>query len=112
MIRTSIARMSRIAFPALLALMCITRSTNAQQPNGDVREFTINPVAPPTPALKYSLLFAPVDRTPGNAAIAYMQAAMLIKPEADQLQDRCMDARSAGNEATFHELSAQLIPLS
>src|SRR4051812_36294266 len=107
-----VARGPRIAPIALLVLLCFTFPTNAQQLKGEVREFTINPVAPPEPALKYRLLFAPLDRTPGNAATAYMQAAMLITPEADQLQDKSMDARGAGNEGAFYEAAMQLIPLT
>jgi len=40
----------------------------------DKETFELTPAAPPTPVLKYHLLFDPVEQTPGNAAPLYLRA--------------------------------------
>lgn len=58
-----------------IVLICFTSSTGAQPANpARVVEMRIHPAAPAEPALKYRLTPDPADRTPGNAAQAYLVA--------------------------------------
>jgi hypothetical protein len=100
--------MERIWIFCALILTTIATTALAQPaPRGDVRTFELHPVAPPTPALKYQLLFDPVDRIHGNAAIPFMQATMLIKPEIDALRDKAIDAHGK-DDVTYYALAEQI----
>src|SRR5688572_9891910 len=59
----------------------------------ELRSFEIAPVAPPTPALKYQLLFDDsADRRPGNAAILYLQAALLLGAPTEEKSEQALEA--------------------
>jgi hypothetical protein len=95
---------------AILLTALFTVPTRAAAPStADILSFDIHPVAPPTPALKYRLLFDPVDRFHGNAALTYMQATMFIEPEQDKLRETCIDDLTNKNDKAFHEYAMQLV---
>ena len=53
--------------PILILTLCAT-ALSQTPPKPDVGTFELTPIAPPTPALKYQLLFDDaLDRRPGNA---------------------------------------------
>src|SRR5438477_12347910 len=82
-------------------------STPATQPTAaDVRTFELTPAAPPQPAMKYQLLFDDLnDRRPGNAAILYLQTALLMgSGTADEAQ-KAVEAYEAGDLKTFDTLA-------
>src|SRR3954470_19815978 len=81
-------------------------STPATQSAADVRTFELTPVGPPQPAMKYQLLFDDLnDRRPGNAAILYLQAALLMgSGTADEAQ-KAVEAYEAGDLKTFNALA-------
>jgi hypothetical protein len=66
--RWMICLMTILSFP-LLAL---------GQSGADTRTFDLTPTPPTVPALKYMLLFDPVDRLDGNAALQYDAAMQLL----------------------------------
>jgi hypothetical protein len=67
----------------------------------EVRSFELTPVAPPTPALKYHLLFTAAERVPGNAALAYLDAAFLLAPDSNEKAERALDALGAKDAKAF-----------
>jgi len=76
-----------------------------------VLSFELTPVAPPTPALKYQLLFDDwLDRRPGNAAVLYLDSMLLAhanKAEGDKAL-KALDAYEAKDMATFDSLADSL----
>src|SRR3954452_14034584 len=94
-----------------IGLLALTASA-AEPSRLDVRTFDIRPVAPTTPALKYRLRFDPVDRYHGNAALAYMQAAMFVEPDNDKLRERCLDDLAKGDDKAFAEDAKELLSTS
>lgn len=79
----------------------------------DVRTFHIKAVAPPTPALKHQLLFDPVDRVAGNAAVSYLDAVLLASPDAAEKADKALAAYEAKDTRTFEQIvdSMDLAPM-
>ena len=64
------------------------------------------PSAPPTPALKYQLLFQNAyDRHPGNAANLYLEAALLTTEKETDQADAALDKYSAGDMAGFNSMA-------
>ncbi|MFT3784966.1 MAG: hypothetical protein QM770_02210 [Tepidisphaeraceae bacterium] len=45
---------------------------------GDIRSFTLSPVAPPTPVLKYRFDYEAYERTAGDAAPIYLEAMLVL----------------------------------
>src|SRR5689334_22226055 len=81
-------------------------STPATQPAADVRTFELTPVAPPTPAMKYQLLFDDLDqRRPGNAAPLYLETALLLGEGTAGEAERALNAYEAGDLKTFDALA-------
>jgi hypothetical protein len=102
--------MMRIAFAVLLVLpaLCVAQTTQSSPSQADVRTFDLTPTPPPVPALKYELLYDTLaDRSPGNAAILYMQTTMLLGPTADTAQ-KALEAYDANDLETFDKLAAEL----
>ncbi len=58
----------------------------------DTRAFELTPTPPPTPALRYQLTTSPADRRPGNAAQAYLEAALTVSAEQSDAMDKAVDA--------------------
>jgi hypothetical protein len=94
--------MKRLIF-SLTMIFCLAAPCGAQTlpGNGDFRAFELSPTAPPTPALKYELLFDPLDRRPGNAALLYSQAESLLNADFTKLIDKAEDAYYAKDAAGF-----------
>src|SRR5208282_2936799 len=70
----------------------------------DVQNFTIAPTAPPTPALKFKLMFDSTELQPGNAAVYYMQAMMFGNDNLYKEVQEAMDAVQGGNDAAFKRI--------
>jgi hypothetical protein len=85
-------------------------SSPATQPaQTDARTFELTPVAPPAPAMKYQLLFDDLDqRRPGNAAVLYMQAALLMGSGSAEEADKALEAYDAGDFKTFDALAGSI----
>src|SRR5579872_4457770 len=91
----------------ILALNATTFAQNALKP--DVRKFELTAVAPPTPALKYQLLFDDsLDCLPGNAAILYFDSILLMGQDARDKAARAIDAYDAGDMSRFSSLADSL----
>lgn len=90
-----------------MLFLAATAFSQATQPDEQVFELTA--VAPPTPALKYQLLFDDQSaRRPGNAALLYMDAILLMGPDAKQKAEQALKAFDAGDMKTFDALAPAL----
>lgn len=58
---------------------------------GDDFSFILTPVGESTPALQNELMVDPVLRIPGNAALTYLRAAMLIGGDTERLVDQTLE---------------------
>jgi hypothetical protein len=74
----------------------------------DVRTFELTAVAPPTPALKHQLLFSFAERIPGNAAIAYLDAILLMGPDTGDKTEKALEAYDAKDMKAFETLAREL----
>lgn len=70
-------------------------------PEPEVRRFELTPVAPPTSGMKHHLLFDYSERIPGNAAIAYLDSALLLQPDSNDKAEKALSALDAKDEAGF-----------
>jgi hypothetical protein len=107
--------MKRYAQIALWVLMvCAVGAVNAApattttQDTDDVKSFELTPVAPPTPALKYSFQYPYVERVPGNAAPLYLDAVLLMPPGAQEKAEQAWDAYAANDSQKFDKLAEEL----
>jgi len=102
--------MKRVALIGLLMLaMGAPAMAQTSRPSPDVRTFELSPVAPPTPALKYQLLFDDLgDRRPGNAAILYLDSILLMGPDTKDKAQKALDAYAAKDDKTFDALADSL----
>src|SRR6476619_1199105 len=61
----------------------------------DKKSFDLTPAAPPTPALKYQLMFDDAgDRIPGNAAILYLDSVLLLNADTREQIRHAVEAYS------------------
>jgi hypothetical protein len=101
-----------VLLTALVLSVCASiraqTSQSSTQPAPDVRSFELNPASPPTPALKYHLLFDSSDRYPGNAAIVYMQALLFLEADTPEKAQKALDAYEAKDLKTFDSLASSL----
>lgn len=92
----------------IASTVCGTAAAQAAEKPA-TRSFEITPARPPTPALKYQLLFDDLaDRRPGNAAILYLQTVLLMGPEAKDKGALALEAYEAHDMATFNKLAGEL----
>src|SRR5438270_4042475 len=92
--------------PALAQTRPSPSSPATRPVEADVRTFELTPVAPPQPAMKYQLLFDDLDqRRPGNAAVLYMQAVLLMGSGTAEEADKALGAYDAGDLKTFDALA-------
>jgi hypothetical protein len=71
----------------------------------DQYDFTLTPTPPPTPAMKYQLLYENfADRTAGNAAILYLQSTLLLDADTTDKVDKALDAYDAKDFNKFDTL--------
>src|SRR5262245_9270949 len=64
----------------VLVLPLVGRAQDATDPNVPQKiELTLIPAAEPRPALRYRLMPAPHERTPGNGAVLYYRALLWLK---------------------------------
>lgn len=101
--------MKRLTLAAALLLLTFTpRTASAQstRPQEDVRSFELTAVAPPTPAMKYQLRYTDLaDRLPGDAVVLYLDAVLLMGPDAGPNASKALDAFEAHDTKTFGELA-------
>src|SRR2546421_3090805 len=100
--------MKRFVFILTLALTLYATAAHAQPgaTKPDTKTFELTPVAPPTPALKYQLLFDDLgDRRPGNAAILYLDAILLMDPDAKDQAQKALDAYEAKDTRAFDSIA-------
>ena len=96
---------------AIVALLLVPSLVVAQasKPAPDVRSFELTPTPPPVPALRYELLYDMVaDRVPGNAAILYIQTAILMGNESRDHALAALDAYEANDLEKFNALAEKL----
>src|SRR5687767_11005416 len=96
----SIAILVSIAAPAL----------SQAPPDPDIRDFEITATLPSTPILKHQLYFEFPDRIPGNAALAYLDAILLIPEGAKEKAEKAIRAYAAKDTASFAKLADGLAP--
>src|ERR1700679_2618616 len=89
-------------------LNCVLFAAAFGQSRGGYATFELNPVAPPEPAAKYSLVFDPKEKRPGNAAVFYLRAAILFSSGHPDLVDKAYDAQTAKNQDQFIKLASQI----
>ena len=102
--------MKKFIVSSLLILgVCAPGRAQTTRPQPDVRTFELTAIAPPTPVLKYQLLFDDLaDRRSGNAALLYMDSILLAGPQADEKTSKALDAYAAKDTNTFNELADSL----
>jgi len=84
-------------------------AAQTSQPTPDVKSFELTPTPPPVPALKYELLYDVLtDRIPGNAAILYIQTALLMGTESPKLALEALDAYEANDLEKFDKLAEKI----
>ena len=98
--------MKRLLLTTVLAL-CASPLLLAQE-QSDKKTFEITPTAPPTPALKYQLLFDNYTaRRPGNAAI-FITALMFQSDAVNGEIDATLEAYNKGNDDAIRHCSVDL----
>lgn len=108
--------MKRLALTAAVLLAaCSASRADWIKANGvqtEQLDLEVTPAAPPTPAMKYQLLFENLaDRRPGNAAITYLQATLLVGTDTPAKVDKALDAYEAKDfkafDASVESINAQ-----
>jgi hypothetical protein len=93
----------------VVALPAVAQTTQSTQPAPDVKSFELTPTPPPVPALKHELFYDVLaDRIPGNAAILYLQTALLMGTETPQLAQDALAAYEANDLDKFNEIAAKM----
>lgn len=91
-----------------IAAFCACPVMAQSSPAGDTASFTLNAVAPPTPAMKYAFSFDAADSISGNAAILYLDSVLLMGPNAADKADTALQAHDSGNSYRFDSLADSL----
>ena len=106
---------SAVVIPLIVSTFCAAQTTQTTQttqrsdPTPDIRTFELTPTAPPVPALKYELTFdLVVDRIPGNAAILYLQTALLLGDTTPQQAQDALAAFEAKDYEKFNKLADEM----
>jgi hypothetical protein len=90
-----------------LGSVAATHAQSTEKP--ETRSFELTAVAPPKPALKYQLLFHDAaDRLNGNAAILYLDAILMMGPEAKDNGANAIEAYRSQDMAKFNALAEKL----
>ena len=100
-----------LRIPVIVALLLVPSLAPAQtsKPAPDVRTFELTPTPPPVPALKYELLYDLIaDRVPGNAAILYIQTAILMGNESRDQALAALEAYEANDLEKFNGLADKI----
>ena len=93
------------------ALFIVARAALGEGPAGDVRSFELTAVAPPQPVLKYRLLFDTLpEQSPGNAALLYMQAILIMGNGPGDQADKALAAYEAKDFKAFNAAANALEP--
>lgn len=98
--------MRRFVFATMILMTAGAMAAGQTSSQGDVRTFEVRPAAPPTPAMKYQLLFDDLaDRRTGNAATLYLDSILLVGPDGKQNAQKALQAYDAGDMNTFASLA-------
>jgi hypothetical protein len=90
----------------LIVTLVLGRGAFCEPPKPDVRNFELTPAAPSQPLLKHQFLFDDLgDRRPGNAALLYHDAILLMGPDVKQKTDDALAAWDAKDTKKFDELA-------
>jgi hypothetical protein len=101
--------MSRFLALMLFTLGSVVAAHAQSSEKPETRSFELTAAAPPKPALKYQLLFHDAaDRLDGNAAILYLDAILMMGPEAKENGTKAIEAYRAQDTATFNALAEKL----
>jgi hypothetical protein len=101
--------MKRLILPMTIVLSLSAMAMSQTAPRADQRTFELRAIAPPSPALKYQLLFDDMtDRRPGNAALLYLDAVLLMGPDAKANAQKALAAFDAKDMKTFDSLADSL----
>src|SRR5947209_6482706 len=96
--------MKRLIIMTILSLAnCLPALAQTTQP--DNRKFELAATPPPIPALKNQLLFNYSQRTPGNAAMPYADAILLMGADTTEKADRALAAFDSGDFKTFDSIA-------
>src|SRR5689334_10140903 len=92
--------------PALAQIRPSSSPATRPAEAADVRAFELTPAASPSPAMKYQLLFDDLDQQrPGDAAVLYLQAALLMGPATADDAEKAFEAYESGDLKTFDKLA-------
>jgi len=90
-------------------VLAICATALSQTPGPEVGKFELNPAAPPSPALKYQLVFEDSsDLRPGNGAILYLDSVLLMGPDAKDKATKALEAYDTRDMARFNSLADSL----
>jgi len=98
------------AILAIAIVISICPMALSQTPRqAGVRTFELTAIAPPKPALTYQLRFDDLtERRPGNAAILYLEAVLLLGPDANDKATKALAAFDAADMKSFDALADAL----
>jgi hypothetical protein len=101
--------MTRFLALVLFTLGAVAAGQAQPPEKPDTRSFELTAVEPPKPALKYQLLFHDAaDRLNGNAAILYLDAILMMGPDAKENGANAIEAYHAEDLTTFNSLAEKL----
>jgi hypothetical protein len=95
---------------AILVLFITATAVSGECTADEVQDFVITPSAPPTPALKYKLLFDSTQRQPGNAAVYYEQAMEFSDEKLYDQVEKATDELQRGDERDFMSIMGSVLP--
>ena len=94
---------------ALLLGLSFDAIAQTSQPAPEVKSFELTPTPPPVPALKYELFYDVLaDRVPGNAAILYIQTALLMGTDSPKQALEALEAYDAKDLEKFDKLAEKI----
>jgi hypothetical protein len=92
----------------LIAVVFVCGARRLFAADGDFRSFELTATPPPVPALKYHLVFDPMERRPGNAALLYAQAMLLVSNKFFDEVDHAIDLSRGPDTAAFLAAATEL----
>ena len=102
-------RFSLIVALAVVLVPSLARPRKRASRRRTCESFELTPTPPPVPALKYELLYDILaDRVPGNAAILYIQTAMLMGNESPKQALEALEAYEANDLEKFNQLAEKV----
>src|SRR5690242_7591177 len=92
-----------------LWIACSASPAQTTRAATETRSFELTATPPPTPALRYELLYDVLsDRIPGNAALLYLDSVLLMPTDAREQGEQALKAFEAQDFKTFDSLADAL----